>query len=168
MMKKVFALLLFLLSIGLLPEAKAQTAQNSGSLADISFITGHWKANTGDRIVEGYWFAPDANNITGLFRMMKDGKITMYEILAYEKSEQGLVSLVKHFNPGLIAQEEKEVSDRYHFVEASKGRAVFQKSDGSLRILYEKKSDNQFVIARGTHQNGQWVFKPLFDFTRVK
>jgi Domain of unknown function (DUF6265) len=99
---------------------------------------------------------------------MKDGKITMYEILAYEKSDQGLVSLVKHFNPGLIAQEEKEVSDRYHFVEAGKGRAIFEKSDGTRRILYEKKSDNQFVIARGTMQEGKWVFKNSFEFTRVK
>jgi Domain of unknown function (DUF6265) len=169
-MKKIYALFLFLflVSLGLLPAAQAQTGPNTGTLADISFITGHWKANTGDRTVEGHWFAPDGNNMTGTFRMMKDGKVTMYEILAYEKSDQGLVSLVKHFNPGLIAVEEKEVSDRYHFVEASKGRAIFQKSDGSLRILYEKKSDNQFVIARGTMQEGKWVFKNLFEFTRVK
>jgi hypothetical protein len=167
-MKKIPFLFLLLLSVGLLPPAKAQTAPNAGTLADISFIAGHWKAVMPDRTVEGHWFAPEANNMTGIFRMMKDGKLTMYEILAYEKSDQGLVSLVKHFNPGLIAVEEKEVSDRYNFVEAGKGRAVFQKSDGSLRILYEKKSDNQFVIARGTMQEGKWVFKNLFEFTRVK
>ena len=166
-MKKMHALLLFLFSLSLLP-AQAQTKANTGTLADISFIAGHWKANMADRTVEAYWFAPDADNITGLFRMVKDGQITMYEILAYEKTSQGLVSLVKHFKPGLIAQEEKEVSDRYNFVEASKGRAVFEKTDGSLRILYEKKSDNQIVIARGTQQEGKWVFKNLFEFTRLK
>jgi hypothetical protein len=167
-MKKMYAFLLLLLSVSLLQPAKAQTTPNTGSLADISFIAGHWKANMPDRTVEAYWFAPDADNITGLFRMVKDGKITMYEILAYEKTSQGLVSLVKHFNPGLIAQEEKEVSDRYNFVEASKGRAVFEKQDGSLRILYEKKSDNQIVLSRGTMQEGKWVFKSLFEFSRLK
>lgn len=168
MMKKTIALFLFLLSLGLLPQAKAQTASNSGTLADISFIAGHWKAKMGDRTVEGNWFAPEGNNMTGVMRMMKDGKLTMYEILAYEKSDQGLVSLVKHFDPGLIAKEEKAVSDTYYFVEAGKDRAIFEKNDGSLRILYEKKSANQFVIARGTLQDGKWAFKPLFDFTRVK
>jgi hypothetical protein len=167
-MKKIYALFFFLLSLGLLPMAKAQTGPKGGSLSDISFIAGHWKAKTSDRTVEGHWFAPEGNNMTGVFRMMKDGKLAMYEILAYEKTDQGLVSLVKHFNPGLIAQEEKEVSDTYHFVEASKGRAIFEKTDGALRILYEKKSDNQFVIARGTMQDGKWAFKPLFEFTRVK
>lgn len=167
-MRKMYACLLLLLSFSLLPPAQAQTTPNTGKVTDISFIAGHWKANMPDRTVEAYWFAPDANNITGLFRMVKEGKITMYEILAYEQTSQGLVSLVKHFNPGLIAHEEKEVSDRYNFVEASKGRVVFEKQDGSLRILYEKKSDNRMVLSRGTLQNGAWVFKSLFDFSRIK
>ena len=167
-MKKISALFLLLFSLCLLPQVKAQTSPKGGSLSDISFITGHWKAKTNDRTIEGHWFAPDGNNMTGVFRMMKNGQVAMYEILAYEQGEQGLVSLVKHFNPGLIALEEKEVSDRYLFVEASKGRAVFERADGMLRILYEQKSPNEFVIARGTMQQGKWVFKNLFEFSRVK
>ena len=92
----------------------------------------------------------------------------MYEILAYEQSAEGLVSLVKHFKPGLIGQEEKDKQDRYNFIEASKGRAVFQKEGEDLRILYEKRSDSQFVIARGNLQDNKWVFKDLFVFNRVK
>ena len=41
-------------------------------------------------------------------------------------------------------------------------------ADGLLRILYEQKSPNEFVIARGTMQQGKWVFKNLFEFSRVK
>lgn len=167
-MKKIFAFLFVFLSAGLLHNLQAQTTSNGGTLADISFIAGHWKAKMPDRTVEGYWFSPDVNNMTGLFRMSKDNKITMYEILAYEQSEQGLVSLVKHFSPGLVGYEDKAVMDRYNFVEASKGRAVFEKPDGSLRILYQKKSNKEFVIARGTQQDGKWVFKNLFEFERMK
>jgi molybdopterin-guanine dinucleotide biosynthesis protein len=100
--------------------------------------------------------------------MMKDGKATMYEILAYEQSEQGLVSRVKHFKPGLLGQEEKDKSDQYNFVEAGKDRAIFEKQGEKLRILYEKRSDNQFVIARGSLQENKWVFKDLFVFNSVK
>ena len=100
--------------------------------------------------------------------MMKDGKADLYEILAYEKFEQGLVSLVKHFKPGLLGQEEKDKQDRYNFVEATKDRAIFQKDSGGLRILYEKRSADQFAIARGNEQDGKWVFKDLFVFNRVK
>ena len=101
-------------------------------------------------------------------RMMNNGKSTLYEILAYEETPQGLISLVKHFQPGLIGVEEKEKQDRYQFLEASTNRAIFEKQGEALRILYEKRSDNQFVIARGNLQNGEWVFRDLFVFDRIK
>lgn len=164
--KQLFFILFF--CAALLPELNAQTTPKGGKLADISFIQGHWKATNDGRAVEGTWLAPDGDNMVGMMRMMKDNKATMYEILAYEQGPQGLVSLVKHFKPGLIGHEEKDKQDRYNFIEASKDRAIFQKEGEDLRILYEKRSANQFVIARGNQQDGKWVFKDLFVFNRVK
>jgi hypothetical protein len=161
-------LLLLLVSI-LLSKTHAQTQLKGGSFADIEFIEGHWKAATTEgRSIEAVWLAPENDNILGFMRMMKGGKADLYEILAYEKSEQGLISLVKHFKPGLLGLEEKDKQDRYNFVEASKDRAIFQKDGGRLRILYEKRSTDQFAIARGNEQEGKWVFTDLFVFNRVK
>lgn len=165
-MKNVRLLIFLLLFIfGCLPT---HAQSKPGSLNDIAFIQGHWKAANPDRTIEGYWMPRDGNNMLGMMRMMNNGKSTLYEILAYEETPQGLISLVKHFQPGLIGVEEKEKQDRYQFVEASANRAVFEKQGESLRILYEKRSDNQFVIARGNLQNGEWVFRDLFVFDRIK
>lgn len=161
--------ILFLLITALITETYAQAKPKSGSVADIGFIEGHWKANTATgQSIDGVWLAPDGENILGFMRMMKGGKADLYEILAYEQSEQGLVSLVKHFKPGLVGTEEKDKQDRYNFIEAAKDRAVFQKEGGGLRILYEKRSADQFVISRGNEEDGKWVFKDLFVFNRVK
>jgi hypothetical protein len=160
---------LFFLISTLLSETYAQTQPKGGSFAAIEFIQGHWKATTpGGQSIEAVWLAPENDNILGFMRMMKGGKADLYEILAYEKSEEGLVSLVKHFKPGLLGLEDKDKQDRYSFVEASKDRAIFQKDGGGLRILYEKRSADQFAIARGNEQDGKWVFKDLFVFNRVK
>lgn len=160
-----FALLLFLSSFG--PAGFAQTT-NKGTFADISFIEGHWKAVMPDgQTIEGVWLAPEGDNTLGFMRMMRGGKADLYEILAYEQTEKGLTSMVKHFKPGLIGLEEKDKQDRYVFVEASKGRAVFQQEGESLRILYEKRSASQFVIARGNLENGKYVYKDLFVFNKV-
>ena len=167
-MNLLYILATFFSTACIMPSANAQTEQNSGKLSDISFIEGRWKATTDNNSVEGVWLAPDGDNVVGFMRMMKDGKATMYEILAYEQSEQGLVSRVKHFKPGLLGQEEKDKSDQYNFVEAGKDRAIFEKQGEKLRILYEKRSDNQFVIARGSLQENKWVFKDLFVFNSVK
>jgi hypothetical protein len=168
-MKRTFALLLVFVFAGLLPQVYGQTQPKGGSVADVSFIQGNWKATTADgRSIDGVWLAPENGNILGSMRMMKGGKADMYEMLAYEQTPQGLVSLVKHFAPGLVGHEEKDKQDRYNFVEASKDKAIFQKEGEDLRILYEKRSANQFVIARGNQQDGKWVFKDLFVFNRAK
>jgi hypothetical protein len=159
--------LTILLIAGLLPVSAF--AQTKGTFADISFIEGHWKTSPTDgRVIEAVWLAPAGDNILGFMRMMNGDKADLYEILSYEQSNDGLVSLVKHFKPGLLGQEEKDNPNKYIFVEASKGRAIFKTPDDDLRILYERRSPNQFAIARGNAENAKWVFRDLFVFNRVK
>ena len=165
-MQRIYSLLLVFILV--IQASQSFSQQKPGSVADVSFIQGHWKATNPDRTIEGVWLAPEGENILGFMRMMKDGKASLYEMLAYEQTPQGLISLVKHFQPGLIGTEEKEKQDRYRFVEASKDRAVFEKEGEALRILYEKRSPDQFVIARGNLVDGKWQFKDLFVFNRVK
>jgi len=82
------------------------------------------------------------------------------------KPNKGPIVLVKHFKPGLVAMEEKEISDRYRFMEAKKNQALFEKSDGAVRIIYELRTPNQLVIQRGKQEGGKWVFADLFVFAR--
>ncbi|MES2826905.1 MAG: DUF6265 family protein [Bacteroidota bacterium] len=166
-MKNTCKLLLILILIGITDILHAQTSK--GTVADIAFIEGNWKATMPDgQTIEGVWLPQSGENMVGMMRMMRGGKIDLYEILAYEPTENGLISMVKHFRPGLIGQEEKDKQDRYLFVEAGKGKAIFQKEGGGLRILYEKRSATQFVIARGNEENGKWVYKDLFVFNKNK
>jgi hypothetical protein len=146
----------------------AQTASKTGSLADVSFMEGRWLGTFNDGPIEACWIAPVGDNLTGFIRMMKDNKVTMYEMLIFEQTEQGPIVLVKHFKPGLIGQEEKDKSDRYKFIEAGKGKAVFEKEDGSIRIIYEKRSAAQLVIQRGMQKDGNWAFSDLFVFNLVR
>ncbi len=152
----------------LLPEAYGQAPTNSGSLSDISFIAGHWKATPQGSTVEALWSAPAGDNMVGVIRMMKEGKATLYEMFAFEETQQGLVALVKHFQPGLVGLEEKDQSDRYHFLQAEKGSAIFEKQGEEVRILYEKRSEDQFAIVIGKPQEGEWVYQDFWVFNRVK
>ncbi|UFH55587.1 DUF6265 family protein [Spirosoma sp. KNUC1025] len=146
----------------------AQSGSKTGSLADVSFMEGHWLGTFNGGPIEAAWIAPAGDNLTGFMRMMKDNKVTMYEMLIFEQTEQGPIVLVKHFKPGLIGQEEKDKSDRYKFIEAGNNRALFEKEDGSIRIIYEKRSADQLAIQRGQQKDGKWGFSDLFVFNRVK
>ena len=158
----------FFIAISLFIGKVGHTQTKNASLADVAFMQGHWLGNFNGGPIEAFWAAPAGDNLTGFMRMMKDDKVTMYEMLVFEQTADGPIVLVKHFKPGHIAVEEKEISDRYKFIEAKKGQALFEKQDGSVRIIYEKRSDNQLVIQRGKQEGGKWVFADLFVFNRVK
>jgi len=163
-MKKIYCILLLVFTVSL---ASAQSSK-TGTLSDLAFIEGHWKAKFDGKDVDGVWLAPEGDNFIGMMRMNKDGKADMYEILAYEQTDQGLASRVKHFKPGLLGLEEKDQQDRCRFLEAGKGWVNFEKEGETFLVRYEKRSADQFVIARGINKEGKWVFSDLFVFNRVK
>jgi len=151
---------------GLFSSLFAQTASRPGTLADMQFIAGHWQGTHNGGPIEAAWTEPNGDNMMGMIRMMKDGKVTLYEVFAIEQTESGPVVLVKHFRPGLIGVEDKDKSDRYTFLEASKNRAIYARQGGDpLRVLYERRSPGQLVIALGRPQDGTWQYKDLFVFS---
>lgn len=162
---KILSFVLLLSAVVSAP-ALAQTV-TKGSLKDINFLDGRWKGNYNGGTIEASWTAPEGDNIVGFIRMVKDGKATLYELFAFEQTEKGPVAHVKHFKPGMISLEEKEVSDTYNFIEAKKNEALFEKDDISVRIIYERRSQNQLVIRRGKLENNKWEFIDLFVFNRI-
>jgi hypothetical protein len=169
-LKALFPMLLAI-SLFTITTAPAQTAK-TGTLNDISFLNGRWKGTFNGGPIEASWTAPEGNNIAGFIRMIKDDKPALYELFAFEQTEKGPVAHVKHFKPGMIALEEKEVSDTYIFIEAKKNQALFEKDDISVRIIYELRKQNQLVIQKGTMEQGtgqapKWTFVDLFIFNRI-
>lgn len=162
-------LLAFLLGGSAQLTASAQTTPSKpGSLADVALLEGHWQGTFNGGPIEAAWTAPASDNIMGYIRMMKDNKPSLYEVFVFEQTERGPVALVKHFKPGLIGVEEKDKSDRYAFVNAAKNQALFEKEDGSIRIIYERRSPTQLVIQRGQPKDGKWTFSDLFIFNQVR
>jgi hypothetical protein len=162
-------LLLTLLSALVSLQCNAQSVK-PGTLNDIRFLDGRWKGTYNGGPIEASWTAPEGNNIVGFIRMIKDDKPALYELFAFEQTEKGPVAYVKHFKPGMIAVEEKEVSDTYNFVEAKKNQALFEKDDATVRIIYELRKQNQLVIQRGKLEEGaspKWTFVDLFIFNRI-
>ena len=168
---KQISFFILLFSLFTLNESRAQVAK-PGTLNDINFLDGRWKGNFNGGTIEASWTAPEGNNIVGFIRMIKDDKPTLYELFAFEQTEKGPVAHVKHFKPGMISLEEKEVSDTYNFIEAKKNQALFEKDDASVRIIYELRTQTQLVIQRGkmevvTGSVPKWTFEDLFIFKRI-
>lgn len=143
-------------------------AQSVPDLSVVAHIEGHWKGEFKGGPIEASWSAPEGNNVVGYIRMIQGNKPSLYEIFAFEQTEKGPIVRVKHFKPGLISVEDKEEADTYYFVETKKNETLFEKSDKKIRIIYELRKPNLFVIRRGTPKDESWEFTDLFVFKRVK
>ena len=165
---KLFSLLYCLCSLAVVPDTFAQSNKKTGSISDVRFIEGSWKAVAGDRSIDAVWSSPNGENIVGYVRVTKEGKVVLYELFAFEQTESGLIALVRHFGPGLVSWEEKENPNHYDFMEAGNGWAMFEKQGDPTRVRYEKRSPDEFAIVVGKQQDGKWEFKDFWKFTRVK
>jgi hypothetical protein len=154
--------------LGLLAGARAQSVPASTPVSALNFLQGRWQGTFSGGPIEAYWMPAAGNNLLGSIRMMKEDRATMYEILVVEQTEQGPTLLVKHFRPGLVGQEEKDVSDRYRLLEIGKERALFEKVDGSVRVIWERRPGAVLAVQRGTPSGGQWAFSDLFVFKSVR
>ena len=131
-------LVLLLALSGMANSSSGQTGQSrSGvTLADLSFITGLWRADWNGGVGEEHWSAASGDNMMGTFRFVKDGKGRFYELMLIEQTPDGPVLRLKHFNAGLVGWEDKAQVYSFHLVEYGKTVAVFELENKSSRLTY--------------------------------
>ena len=95
-MRAFFSLLM------LVPVLAAET-----SVADLGWIAGQWQGELGQASIIEVWTPALEGNMTGLFRMMRGGKVSLYELMTIEASPAGPVLRLRHFGAGLTARDDK-------------------------------------------------------------
>ena len=113
------------------------------SVKDLAFLAGAWQGENGTDLFEEHWMLEVQNNMTGMFRWLKDGEIFVYEIMALVEREGNIHLLLRHFNKDFVGWEEKEESLIFILSELTDTKALFIKSnkpeDGWL--MYERVDD---------------------------
>jgi Domain of unknown function (DUF6265) len=137
-----FALTLGLANLGsaqLTPPAASALAK--ARLEDFTFLSGHNRGEMEEGIIDEHWSEVGGDSMMGMFRYIKDGKVQMYEFLTIEQTSDGPVLRLRHFNPGLIAWEEKGQVYSFPLISCQPGReAVFERPDQETRITYRSTS----------------------------
>jgi hypothetical protein len=127
-------------------SARAQTISKV-ALQDLSFITGKWQGTLGSTMIEEHWTAPAGDNMLGMFRMVRDGKASLYELNVIEQTAEGPVLRLKHFRPGLVPREEKVEEVTFTLVDCAKDKATFEAMDKHLKLSFQRVSANELTIS---------------------
>ena len=118
------------------PEAVAA----GPALSDFAWLAGRWVDDSGGNLSEEIWSAPSGDAMQGMWRYVVEGKARIYEILTISADEGGLVMRLRHFDPKLVAREEKAAPVTLKLVSSAAQSATFEgpeaSGSGQVRLTY--------------------------------
>ena len=130
------------------------------TLADISWIEGHWRGRAFGGIVEDLWSPPLGNSMMCAFKLVVDDKVKFYELLTISEENETLMLRLKHFHGDLKGWEEKDETVDFPLVKVTDNKVFF---DG---FTFERISANRiniYVII----QNKEGKQEMKFSYERV-
>lgn len=132
-------------------------AWGAGTLADLSFMTGSWKGPMFGGEAEEHWTSASGGSMAGMFRLVREGKTAVTELVLIDEEDGGEVMLrFKHVGPGW-QEWEKDEPLTFRLREAGGGRAVFEAVDaaqGIRRLEYERGEGETMTVRIVSEREG--------------
>ena len=86
-----------------------------------AWLEGDWVGQGLGGTSEEAWLAPLAGNMASVYRGMRDGRVTFFEIVTLVEAGQSLAVQLKHFAPDLRGWEPKDKTLDFHLVRTAPG-----------------------------------------------
>lgn len=120
-------------------EAPATTP----ALAQVAWIAGHWVDESGGALSEEIWTEPSGDSMIGMWRYSAKGKLQIFELLSITQEEGGPVFRLRHFDPRMVAREDKGAPLALKLVALKEREAAFEgpgQPSGTVRLTYRQPS----------------------------
>ena len=150
------------LVITLVPLASAALADDTKTstgpvvqptIEDFAWFSGHWLGeDNGEEMIEETWGVPHDGLMLGMFRQDSPQQ-TFYELITIAETGDGIEMRIKHFNPRLVAWEEKEETVLFSLVKVTENHATFVDEKGT-RLVYDREGD-VFIAALEKDRDGE-------------
>ena len=166
MRKTVLAVLALALSGAALAQAPAP-APSRAVLADLSWMAGRWIDDSGGNLSEEIWAAPAGDSMMGMWRYVAGTRTRIFELLTISVESGGIVMRLRHFDPELVAREDKATPVELSLIAWTLGEAVFEGpavgAPGLVRLTYRRATDD--TLTSTLEKEGR---KQEFSFRRAK
>ena len=133
--------------LGLAPVALAAPP---AALSDFGWLAGRWVDDSGGNLSEEIWTAPSGDAMQGMWRYVVDGKARIYEILTISAEDGGLVMRVRHFDPKLVAREEKAAPVALKLVSSGDRMGAFEGTEPGgptvIRLTYASPAEGTLNV----------------------
>ncbi len=166
-MKTLSAAALLLLAASTAALAQSAPAPSRAVLSDLSWMAGRWIDDSGGNLSEEIWSAPSGDSMMGMWRYVSGGKARIFELLTISVEPAGIVLRLRHFDPELVAREEKGTPVELSLVGWTPGEAAFEGpavgAPGLVRLTYRSPSED--TLTSTLEKEGK---KQEFSFRRAR
>ena len=120
------------------------------TLADVAFMAGHWVGGDPGDLSEEVWSAPEGDSMVGMWRYVAKGRARIFEVLTLTTEGPNVVLRIRHFDPKLVAREEKDKAVELPLVAKGPREAVFEGPEydakGTVRLTYRRDGDSLTAV----------------------
>ena len=120
------------------------------TLADVAFMAGHWVGGDPGDLSEEVWSAPEGDSMVGMWRYVAKGRARIFEVLTLTTEGPNVVLRIRHFDPKLVAREEKDKAVELPLVAKGPREAVFEgleyDAKGTVRLTYRQDGDSLTAV----------------------
>lgn len=161
----VHTIVLLLLAGSIMAQSEGSAAKEPSisydTIDELSWITGHWRAEALEGICEEIWSPPLGNSMMGVFRLVKDDSVVFYELMTISIESGKPILKIKHFNADMTGWEEKDESTEFSAISLSDSLAVF---DG---LSFRKQGEEKMLVTVIIEDDGDKA-EIEFPFRRMK
>ena len=148
-------------------RAQETPAPARAVLTDLAWLSGNWVDESEGGLSEETWTEPFGDSMLGMWRYVTGGKARVFELLAITAGPEGVVLRLRHFDPQMIAREDKNAPVTLKLVAWMRGEARFEGpavgAPGQIAIHYRQKTDDTLSCTLEKEGKSQ-----EFSFRRAK
>jgi hypothetical protein len=129
------------------PEASAPA--KPATLAQLAWIAGNWVDDSKSALSEEVWAAPSGDSMIGMWRYVAKGKLQIFELLSITQEDGGPVFRLRHFDPRMVAREEKDKPLALKLVSLGDREAAFEgpgQPTGTVRLTYRRPAADALSV----------------------
>lgn len=133
-------------------------------MAELSFLTGKWRADIDGGIGEEHWSGTEGDNLMGMYRLVNRGKAVAYTFMVIHRTETGIRMKADISFP---EQESQNRTHRETLIQLEPNKAVFEYDNKQGRTTYQRTSATTLSVFNTKIIDGKEQTRE-FKFTLMK
>jgi hypothetical protein len=109
-------------------------------------ITGNWVYYDDTTYMEEYWSEIVENNLTGTFKLIKNGEVQFYEFMTITASGEDYFLKIKHFDKNFVGWENSDDYMEFKLIKSEQKVLEFHSTSEENTTLIYNFEENQLIV----------------------